>query len=271
MARRKDFELDGALALVTGAGSGIGREVAVSLARHGTRVVAVDIEGAAAEKVAAACGELGPEAEAAQCDVADADAVAALAETVASTHGGVDVLVANAGVGMSSRLTDMSVDDWRWIRGVNLDGVVHTLLAFGPPMLARGHGHAAIVSSGLAYTPRATEPAYVATKAAVLALAQSVRADWHPRGVGVSAVCPGVIDTPIIEKSRFLGTQSERRNSTVKVFHRGHPPDLVAREVIRAVREDRTLVPVGWEAQAGWWIHRFLPVRLHQAMARRSP
>src|SRR5438132_6249094 len=120
-----------------------------------------------------------------QCDVTDADAVTALAEAISAEHGAIGVLVNNAGVGLTGRMLATSLDDWRWIRSVNLDGVVHFLYAFAPAMLARGRGHVVNVSSGLGYTPRATEPAYVATKAAVLALSQSLRADWGASGVGV--------------------------------------------------------------------------------------
>jgi NAD(P)-dependent dehydrogenase (short-subunit alcohol dehydrogenase family) len=269
MARRTDFELSGARALVTGAGSGIGRAIAVELARKGSRVVAVDIDGETAEKTAIACGEIGPEAVAFACDVADADAVTALAGEVAAT-GPLDMLVNNAGVGMSARFADMSLDDWRWIRGVNLDGIVHCCHAFAPAMLKRGHGHVVNMSSGLAYTMRATEPGYVTTKAAVLALSQCLRADWAGSGVGVTAVCPGVIDTPILDATRFLGDQAASEERARKLFRRGHPPELVARDVVVAIRHDKALATVGWEAKLGWWAHRLLPVRVHQAMARQG-
>jgi NAD(P)-dependent dehydrogenase (short-subunit alcohol dehydrogenase family) len=270
MGKRKDVPLEGARALVTGAGSGIGRAVALELARRGTRVLAVDLHADTAEKTAAACAETGPEAHGLLCDVADLDAVTALAGDVHDRFGPLDVLVNNAGVGMSGRFTEMSMDDWRWIRGVNLDGVVHCCHAFGPAMVERGHGHVVIVSSGLGYTMHATEPAYVATKAAVLALSQCLRADWGSAGVGVSAVCPGVIDTPIVDATRYIGTRAESEERTRRLFSRGHPPELVARDVVVAIQKDRVMVPSGWEAKAAWWAHRLLPLRVHQALARRD-
>jgi 2-hydroxycyclohexanecarboxyl-CoA dehydrogenase len=267
---RRDFDIEGATALVTGAGSGIGRAIALDLARKGARVIAVDLHPDTAEKTAVACGELGPDATSDGCDVADLDAVRELAERVHEHHGPLDVLVNNAGVGMSARFADMAVDDWRWIRGVNLDGVVHGCHAFVPAMLERGRGHVVNLSSGLAYTPRATEPAYVTTKAAVLALSQCLRADWAASGVGVSAVCPGVIDTPILDGTRFLGEQAEHEGRTRAVFRRGHPPELVARDVIDAIRRNRAVVTVGWEAKLGWWAHRLLPVAASQRVARHG-
>lgn len=267
--RREDFDLQGARALVTGAGSGIGREIGLELARRGARVVAVDIDGDSAEKTALACGEVGPDATSDTCDVADLAAVVALAERVRA-GGPLDVLVNNAGVGMSGRFAEMSVDDWRWIRDVNLDGVVHGCHAFGPAMLERGRGHVVNIASGLAYTPRATEPAYVTTKAAVLALSQCLRADWRSSGVGVSAICPGVVDTAILDRTRFLGTQADNEERTRRLFRRGHPPLLVARDVVDAIRRDRAVVASGWEAKLGWWAHRLLPVAVHQRVARQG-
>jgi NAD(P)-dependent dehydrogenase (short-subunit alcohol dehydrogenase family) len=270
MARHEDFDLHGALALVTGAGSGIGREIALELARKGSRVLAVDQHADTAEKTAIACNEVGPQAHPLVCDVTDPDAVRALAATVHAEHGTLDVLVNNAGVGMSARFTDMDLDDWRWIRSVNLDGVVHGCRAFVPAMLAKRHGHVVNVSSGLAYTMRATEPAYVATKAAVLALSRCLRADWQDSGVGVSAICPGVVSSGIIDSARFLGAQAQSLDRARKIFRRGHPPELVARDVVVAIRKDKAVVPVGWEAKLGWWAHRLLPLSGQQRIARRA-
>ena len=261
-------KLPGALVLVTGAGSGIGRATALAFARAGSRVVAVDINAEAAEKTAAACTEAGaPVAVAYVCDVSDAEAVNALAERVHSEHGVLDVLVNNAGVGMSGPFADMSIDDWRWIRSVNLDGVVHGCHAFGPAMVERGRGQIVNVASALGYTPRATESAYVTTKAGVIALSQCLRAEWGRKGVGVSVVCPGVTNTPIVATTRFVGPAGAPQSAT-KVFARGHTPESVAAAIVVAVRRDRAIVPVGIESQVGWLMHRFAPQRVQQVVAR---
>jgi short-subunit dehydrogenase len=148
--------------------------------------------------------------------------------------------------------------------------VIHTVHAFGPAMLAQGRGHAVIVSSGLGYTMTGTEPAYVTTKAAVLALAQCLRADWGKDGVGVSAICPGVINTGIIDSTRFVGVDETQKQKAKRIFRRGHKPEQVAASIVAAIDRDRAVVPVGWEARLGWWAHRALPVRLQQGLARQS-
>jgi NAD(P)-dependent dehydrogenase (short-subunit alcohol dehydrogenase family) len=263
----------GATALVTGAGSGIGRATALALAERGATVLCVDLDLATAQKTAAACEEAGaPAASAHGVDVSDRAALERLAADVERDHGALHILVNNAGVGMTGRFLDMSERDWTWIRGVNLDGVVNGCAAFAPAMVEAGRGHVVNVSSGLGYTPTATEPGYVTTKAAVLALSQCLRADWASSGVGVTAICPGVINTPIIDHTRFLGDAGtpERRAKTTKVFRRGHKPEQVAKAIVDAIERDRAIVPVGFEAKAGWYLHRLAPIALQQAVARQG-
>ncbi len=259
----------GTVAVVTGAASGIGRATALALAAARSTVVCADIDGDAAEKVAAECSEHGRDARAYRVDVTSRDAMEELADAVERDVGPAGILVNNAGVGMTGRLGDMSLDDWNWIRSVNLDGVVNGCTKFGPRMLTRHRGHVVNVASALAFLPTATEPAYVTTKAAVVALSQCLRADWSSAGVGVTAVCPGVINTPIIDHTRFVGGHDPKRRARVmKTFRRGHPPDLVASAILRAVERDRCLVTVGVEAKTAWLLHRVGPLGLQQVLAR---
>ncbi|HLJ08787.1 MAG TPA: SDR family NAD(P)-dependent oxidoreductase, partial [Acidimicrobiia bacterium] len=125
------------LVVVTGAGGGIGRATATAFAAGGATVVCADIDAEAAGETAALCAERGGAGRAERCDVSEAAAVADLAERT----GPVDVLVNNAGVGMTGRFADMTVDDWRWIRSVNLDGVVHGVHVFLPMLLEQNEGH----------------------------------------------------------------------------------------------------------------------------------
>ena len=254
-------DLRGAVTVVTGAGSGIGRATALAFAAEGARVVAVDLDAEAAEKTARDVG-----GEHHVVDVGDRDAMDALAEAV----GAPDVLVNNAGVGMTGPFLDTTAADWDWLLRVNLDGVVNGCRAFGPAMVARRAGHVVNVSSGLAYTPRATESAYVTSKAAVLAFSRCLRADWHEHGIGVSAVCPGVINTPIIDRTRFRGERAEPGNveKTKKVFRKGHKPEQVAAAIVSAVRKNRSVVPVGVESWLGWYASRLLPTRAGDRLAR---
>jgi 2-hydroxycyclohexanecarboxyl-CoA dehydrogenase len=267
------LDIPGSLVLVTGAGSGIGRATALAFADAGARVLAVDINRESAEKTAAECAERGPGSAAYKVDVADREAVLRLAVEVQDEHGPLDVLVNNAGVGMSARFLDMPLEDWDWIVSINLMGAIYMCRAFGPKMVERGRGHVVNISSGLGYTPTATEPGYGTTKAAVLAFSRSLRADWHTQGVGVSAICPGVINTPIISHTRFRGERAapEQVARVKDMFKkRGHPPELVAKAVLAAVRDNKSVVPAGVESRVGWYISRWAPTRFTDWMARMA-
>ena len=132
-------------------------------------------------------------------------------------------------------------------------------------MVELGRGRVVNVSSGLAFHP-GDQPAYGTTKAGIIALSQCVRGDWGRRGIGVSVVCPGVVDTPIIDNTRFVGSPDDRevRAKTARLFRHGHPPAKVAAAIVDAAERDRAFVAVGWEARAGWILHRLVPTGLQQ-------
>ena len=205
------------------------------------------------------------------CDVADADAMDDLATRIAVDHGEVDVLVNNAGVGTQpARSWDASRADWEWLRGINLDGVAHGCFAFGPGMLERGRGQVVNVASGAAYIPNRNMAAYCATKAAVVSLSQCLRADWRSHGVGVSVVCPGVIDTPIAAGHPLpRGEGHLKRPRRVRGRSRsGRSPDLVAKAIADCVKRDRDVVPVGLESTIAYKLLRGAPQPIQGLIAR---
>jgi short-subunit dehydrogenase len=171
---------------------------------------------------------------------------------------------------MTGPFADMTSDDWTFIRSINLDGVVNCCAAFTPPMLAAHRGHVVNVSSGLGFTPTPGESAYGATKAAVLHLSQCLRADWAAQGVGVTAICPGFINTPIARSTRFTGGREDprARQKMVRGFSRAHPPEKVGTATVAAIATNRALVPVGFESVLAWYAHRLAPIRFQQSLAR---
>jgi NAD(P)-dependent dehydrogenase (short-subunit alcohol dehydrogenase family) len=192
----------------------------------------------------------------------------ALARAVEEDHGPVDVLVNNAGVGIAGPFLDADLADWQWLRSINLDGVAHGCQAFGPAMVARGHGQVVNVASGAAYIPNRHMAAYCATKAAVVMLSQCLRADWREHGVGVSVVCPGVIDTPIASRTRYRGRMQDRQARAEKALGRGHSPDLVAKAIVDCVRRNRDVVPVGFESTLAYKLLRGAPQPVQGLVAR---
>lgn len=259
-----------AMAIVTGGGSGIGAATAAALAQRGYAVAVLDLDMDGARQVAGSLAGEGNAASAWEVDVTDRDAMTEVAADIVSRVGGFDVVVNNAGVGMSAHFADATLDDWDWIRSVNLDGVINGCQVFGQYLLEQGSGHVVNMSSGLGYTPRATEIHYCTTKAAVLAFSRCLRADWSRQGVGVSAICPGIIDTPIYRRSRVLGDRAEPelRQRLTKLFNRGHSPAKVAEAVCKAIEENKGVVPVGWEARLGWTLNGLTPQWVETRMAR---
>lgn len=255
-------KLAGALAVVTGAGSGIGAATARRFTAAGATVVGVDIDG---DAVAEVCGA----SSSYVCDVASRDAVEELATQVAADHGDVDVLVNNAGVGIFGPFLDGSLDDWDWLTSINLDGVAYGCDAFGRGMVERGRGQVVNVASGAAYIPNRNMAAYCATKAAVVSLSQCLRADWRPSGVGVSVVCPGVIATPIAGATRYRGANAGRSaDRGRRALARGHSPDLVAKAIEDCVKRDRDVVPVGLESTIAYKLLRGAPQPVQALVAR---
>lgn len=257
----------GARVVVTGAGSGIGEATALRYAREGAEVICLDVDGDRAQATAAACP--GP-AVAYTCDVADSAALQAVATAIEEAHGPVDVAVNNAGVGMGGPFLDGDAKDWEWLMGVNLDGVANGCRSFGAPMVQRGRGHVVNIASGAAYVMNRDMAAYCASKAAVLALSRCLRADWAGGGVGVSVICPGVINTPIVSRTRLLGPLAGRQAHLQSQFRFGHSPDAVAKAIVQAAEKNHAVVPVGLESEIAYRLLPFVPGPV-QALLERAP
>ncbi|MBW8483317.1 SDR family oxidoreductase [Actinomadura parmotrematis] len=256
---------DGSLVVVTGAGGGIGRATALAFAERGAEIVAADVDLPAAQRTAELVGLLGPAAHAVRVDVSDASAMEDFAKAVLHEHGVPEVVVNNAGIGMAGPFLDHTEDDWRQVLGVNLWGVVHGSRLFGARMAEHGQGgHIVNIASAAAYTPSRALPAYSTSKAAVLMLSECLRAELKGEGIGVTAICPGVVNTGITRTFRLAGgsaaEQDAARARAAKAYAlRGYGPDKVAARIVTAVLRDRAVVPVTPEARAGRVLARVSP------------
>ncbi|QXE35868.1 SDR family oxidoreductase [Streptomyces sp. GMY02] len=267
----------GQLVLVTGAASGIGRATAFAFAEAGARIVAVDLDGEGAARTAELARLTGaPKAWAETVDVGDGKAMEKLAEKVATEYGIVDVLVNNAGIGLSGPFLDTTTEDWKKVLDVNLWGVIHGCRVFGRQMAERGQGgHIVNTASAAAYQPSKALPAYSTSKAAVLMLSECLRAELAGKGIGVSAICPGFVNTNITSTARFTGVsaaeQERRRKKTSRLYGlRNYPPEKVADAVLRAVVRNQAVIPVTPEARGARFLSRFAPGAL-RAIARVEP
>ncbi|MET8741909.1 SDR family oxidoreductase [Streptomyces sp. NPDC004728] len=267
----------GRLVLVTGAAGGIGRATAFAFAEAGARVVAVDRDAEGAARTAEMARLIGaPAAWGEAVDVSDEQAMEKLAEKVAAEYGIVDVLVNNAGIGLSGSFLDTTSEDWKNVLDVNLWGVIHGCRIFGRQMAERGQGgHIVNTASAAAYQPSRALPAYSTSKAAVLMLSECLRAELAERSIGVSAICPGIVNTNITATTHFAGADAAEekrlRKRTSRLYGlRNYPPERVADAILKAVVRNQAVVPVTPEARGARFLSRFSPGAL-RGIARLKP
>jgi len=255
--------LKGKTALVTGAASGIGRETAIAFARRGADLVICDIDEAGMEITAKEIRALGPEAYTHRVDVASAEEMEAFSEAVHARVPAVDILMNNAGVAIGGPFLSTSLEDWDWIIGINLRGVVHGCHFFIPEMVKRGAGgHVINVSSAAGYSASSLLTAYNTTKFGVLGLTEALWEELRPHGIGVTAICPGLIDTPITRNAKLVGEMDklEMREEMVEGYRkRGYGPERVARNILKAVEHNRLVAPISPEAWGLYYLKRFAP------------
>ncbi|WUH92289.1 SDR family oxidoreductase [Streptomyces sp. NBC_00433] len=267
----------GQLVLVTGAASGIGKATALAFAEAGARVVAVDRDTGGAADTAELARRIGaPDAWPETVDVSDAAAMEALAARTLDSYGVPDVVVNNAGIGLAGSFLDTTPEDWKQVLDVNLWGVIHGCRIYGRQLVERGEGgHIVNTASAAAFLPSRVLPAYSTSKAAVLMLSECLRAELAPHGIGVSAICPGPVNTPITASARHTGVsdeeQARRRARSARLYRlRNYPPEKVAAAVVRAVMRDTAVVPVTPEARGARLLSRLSPGAL-RALARVDP
>jgi NAD(P)-dependent dehydrogenase (short-subunit alcohol dehydrogenase family) len=233
---------DGKVAVVTGGGSGIGRALVLALAREGARVVAADVDEAAAKETVRQAAAAGAEGIAVRTDVASREEVAALATRVFDRYGRTDLLCNNAGVVVHGGLESATWEDWQWVMGVNLWGVIHGLLAFLPRMIAGGEGgHIVNTASMAGLIASQGLGVYNTTKYAVVGLSETLAKDLRPHGIGVTVVCPMGVATRIREadRNRPAALRNEPgavQGSEVTLIGRTLDPEDVAAQTLAAVR-----------------------------------
>jgi NAD(P)-dependent dehydrogenase (short-subunit alcohol dehydrogenase family) len=202
------------------------------------------------------------------------------AEAVHAEVEAVDLLVNNAGVAIGGGFLHTSLDDWNWIVSINVMGVVHGCYYFIPAMVARGRGgHVVNIASGAGYVASAALAAYSTTKFAVVGLSEALHDELAPHRISVTAVCPGLINTPITRSARMRGPDGtpEARQRLIDMYERrNYPPERVADAILRAVQRDRVLAPITVEAWLLYYMKRLSPAlvrligRLAQARARAA-
>lgn len=252
-------------AVVTGAGSGLGRAFCLELSRRGARVVGADLKEEGLKETAALM--TGAPMETFVCDVSKRDEVEAMERFAREKLGGVDLLINNAGVAVSGEMGTVSGDDWAWIVGVNLMGVAHGCEVFVPGMRKQNSGHVINVASlaGIACAP--TMAPYNATKAAVIAISETLVGELDNTGVGVSVLCPSFFPTNIAANAR--GTDAKMKGVVDRLMSQSKwTAGDVARMTLDAAAAGQVYVLPHVEGRLLWWVKRGAPQAFHQGAAK---
>jgi NAD(P)-dependent dehydrogenase (short-subunit alcohol dehydrogenase family) len=265
----------GTTVLVTGGAGGIGSALGAELSRRGATVVLADLDGAAAE---AAARRIGSGARGVALDVRDGDAFAALVAEVDGAHGGLDVLVNNAGVGVAGPVEDLSAEHWRRALDVNLGGVVHGVAAAYPRMRARGAGQIVNMASLAGLVPLPLLVPYATTKHAVVGLSTSLRAEAAGSGVRVNVICPTAVRTGMLDRAvpedlpEPGGEEAVRpgRYLTSEGLPAATTPEALAADAVEGMARDRAVIVLPRAARRLWLASRLAPGAFLRITARNG-
>jgi NAD(P)-dependent dehydrogenase (short-subunit alcohol dehydrogenase family) len=259
--------MSGRVAIVTGGGSGIGAALVRAMVARGATVVIADIDEPAAKSVAAEHTGI----TTATLDVRDADAVADLVNETAAEHGKLDYIFNNAGIVVGGLVEEFTLDHWNRVIDVNLRGVIHGVHAAYPVMLRQGDGHIVNTASLAGLIPCPGIAPYDAVKHAVVGLSLSLRAEAAGRGVRVSAVCPGIIDTPLLGRINAdlppTLAASEAEDLT-KIVGKLYQADLLAQDVLRGLARNQALIVAPRSARVLWRMTRYAPSMTMRSISR---
>lgn len=254
--------LKGKVAVITGAGSGIGKATSLALARQGCIIACCDINADTAATTAKLVRDCGVDASVHRVDVANRKHMEGLPAAVVKAHRAVHIVVNNAGTGVAADLIDHSLDDYEWLVGINLMGVIYGSKVFLDDMKRAGEGHIVNISSAAGIVPIPGMSSYCATKFAVRGFSESIRSELAPHKIGVTVVHPGLIATNIATAVKVVDENlKQKRNGMVQAFERfGRSPDKVAALIVDAIQKNKQRVLAGWEAHLLDTTKRLFPV-----------
>ena len=260
------------VAVVTGAGSGIGRALARQLAQAGSSLALADIDTEGLDQTAASLSERGVQLSTHLVDVSDESAVKAFSADVAAKHGRVTLLINNAGVALHGWFHEISLDDLRWLMGINFWGVVYGVKYFLPLLKKEPRAHIVNISSVFGLVAPAGQSAYAASKFAVRGFTEALRHELEGSSVVVSCVHPGGIRTPIARRARLgANTPPGSRDEAIARFDRLTPtmPDAAAARILQGVERREPRILIGRDARQIDVLQRLRPGTYWKTLARR--
>ena len=260
---------DGKRVFITGGASGLGQALAMHYAAQGWRVLIGDLDRERCAGTLATLRSASPVSDAVACDVTREADMQAAADWLQQHWGGVDVVINNAGVAQMGGIEAASEVDWQWIVDINLLGVVRGCRVFTPMLRAQGGGQLVNIASmaGLIHMPQAS--AYNATKAAVVALSETLQLELEADRIGVSVVCPAFFRTALAANMRASDPKLEAM--TKRLVERARiGPEQIARQIFEGVQRGDTHILTHPEARRQWWLKRILPNAIYLKLMRRQ-
>ena len=247
----------GKVAVITGAGSGIGKGLAEELARRGAHVVISDVNAGRIEKAADGITKSGGRVTTATLDVSDYEAVKRMVDVTVAAHGRIDYIFNNAGIAIAGPAKDFTIEDWRKVIDINLYGVVHGAAVAYPLMVKQGWGHIVNTASIEGLVPFPATVSYVASKYGVVGLSNALRIEGAVHGVRVSVVCPGYVRTAIFTDSKIVGMDKQDIREVIDRL--GVTPEECAKVILRGVERNEATIVVTFFAKFLWLLNRFSP------------
>ncbi len=247
------------IAIVTGAGSGIGEAVSHELARRGALVVVTDINAAAASRVAQAIAGAGGRAEARRVDVSSESDVKRMVEETVADHGRLDYLFNNAGIGIGGDARDLTAEHWRQVLGVDLFGVIYGTLAAYPIMTRQGFGHIVNTSSAAGLLPGPFNAPYNTSKHGVVGLSLSLRIEAADLGVKVSVVCPGFVRTGIYDSAVTVNIPADKASASARLPSRMMSAPRAAQIILAGVDRNQAVIVFPASIRLLWRAYRIAP------------
>ena len=255
-------------AVITGAGSGLGRALALDLAQRGASLIISDINPSSAEETAELVRQQQARAEAVVCDVTDRNAVFGLVEETEKRLGGIDLIANNAGVAVGGPFDEIPIEDWRWAVDINLWGVIYGCQAAIPKMRAQGHGYILNVASAAGLIAPPSMSTYNVTKAGVVSLSETLYAEYKSQGIRVAVLCPTFFRTNIIGAIRGATTKKDDER-TVRWMDRSNvQAPRVAKTAIDSVRDGKLYVQPMRDGRMAWRLKRAAPQRFYDSLSK---
>ncbi|MBW2144882.1 MAG: SDR family oxidoreductase [Deltaproteobacteria bacterium] len=251
------------ITIVTGGASGMGRAICEQMGQLGATLVVTDIDYDGAIKVADSINAGGGKAVAAKLDVTQQEEVENIINETAREHGRLDLIFNNAGVSILGDERDKTLEHWKKIVNINLFGVIYGTKAAYALMVKQGFGHIVNMSSMGGYIPSPTDVAYGTTKFAVLGLSKSLRVEGEALGVKVSAICPGMIRTPIIYNTPMLNVSDtpptrEEIDENIPAFI-FYDVNKAGKAILKGVARNKEMIIFPFHARFAWWMSRLFP------------